>query len=69
MGIEMRVSGDEYCGTIEFIDSTNDFVYFPIIRVENWTTARPSVVRTNHVLFLTSDRWFFRRSLTARLHC
>jgi hypothetical protein len=47
MGIEMRVSGDEYCGTIEFIDSTNDFVYFPIIRVENWTTARPSVAFTD----------------------
>lgn len=45
LGIEVRVNETVYCSTVALIEPTDNIVYFPVVRVENWSTDRPSLVK------------------------
>jgi hypothetical protein len=52
LGIEVRVNETVYCSTVALIEPTDNIVYFPVVRVENWSTDRPSLPLTDSELAL-----------------
>lgn len=48
LNVEVRVNDTVYCGTVT-VKAANNIAYFPVVRIENWSTDRPSVVRTEKI--------------------
>ncbi len=44
LNVEVSVNDTVYCGTVT-VKAANNIAYFPVVRIENWSTDRPSVVR------------------------
>jgi hypothetical protein len=51
LGIALRVNETLYCGTVT-VKPSNNIVYFPVVRIENWSTDRPSIPLTDSELAL-----------------